>query len=336
MGPGIFAVAAEMVEDRTVKPLRHWITFVKSSGYLVSLVLLVTFLGVIIFSRSLWNGMFHLIRINTGFAFLLCLATSFAAEFTLIQGDRHLNATVSSLTLFFQSSVSTLLALECVAYFRAITQGVIGGLAKAYAFIGWGLPTVLLGLTWFLHGNDIGTDPECFIGWESQTKFPQYSYMFGCSGVGITLSLITLLNIELPVMWKESAVEPLVTQTWGMAAGVTLNSMGVLFSYYYSMRDPDAEVKDFSGINWIFRTWSGLFCFVCLGLASEPFKNALIGQARKKANLLSILSEITEDSAKIRSPDSSIDEEFDKIDDDNESVSSGSEVSSDSLDEESN
>ena len=39
---------------------------------------------------------------------------------------------------------------------------------------------------------------------------------------------------------KESAVEPLVTQTWGMAAGVTLNSMGVLFSYYYSMRDPDA------------------------------------------------------------------------------------------------
>ena len=80
---------------------------------------------------------------------------------------------------------------------RAITQGVIGGLAKAYAFIGWGLPTVLLGLTWFLHGNDIGTDPECFIGWESQTKFPQYSYMFGCSGVGITLSLITLLNIEV-------------------------------------------------------------------------------------------------------------------------------------------
>ena len=39
---------------------------------------------------------------------------------------------------------------------------------------------------------------------------------------------------------KESAVELLVTQTWGMAAGVTLNSMGVLFSYYYSMRDPDA------------------------------------------------------------------------------------------------
>ena len=49
--PGIFAVAAEMVEVRTVKPLRHWITFVKSSGYLVSLVLLITFLGVIIFSR---------------------------------------------------------------------------------------------------------------------------------------------------------------------------------------------------------------------------------------------------------------------------------------------
>ena len=84
----------------------------------------------------------------------------------------------------------------------------IGGLAKAYAFIGWGLPTVLLGLTWFLHGNDIGTDPECYIGWESQTKFPQYSYMFGCSGVGITLSLITLLNIEVMSFLLEVEVLP--------------------------------------------------------------------------------------------------------------------------------
>ena len=48
------------------------------------------------------------------------------------------------------------------------------------------------------------------------------------------------LSFQLPVIRKESAVEPLVTQTWGMAAGVTLNSMGVLFSYYYSMRDPNA------------------------------------------------------------------------------------------------
>ena len=54
-----------------------------------------------------------------------------------------------------------------------------------------------------------------------------------------------------------------------------------------------------------------------------------------QANLLSILSEITGDSAKIRSSESSIDEEFDNIDDDNESVSSGSEVSSDSLDQDS-
>ena len=140
------------------------------------------------------------------------------------------------------------------------------------------------------------------------------------------LSLITLLNIEYPVVRKESAVDPLVSQTWGMATGGTLNSMGVLWTYFYSMRTTDVELKDYSGIYWIFRTWSGLFVFVCLGLASKPFKAALLGQVKNNANLASILSNLT-DPVRSRKDDS----DFEDIDDE---VSSDSDISSDSLDEE--
>ena len=101
------------------------------------------------------------------------------------QNDRHANAAVSSLLLYLYASAATLLTLECLAYFRAITRGVIGGLAKAYACLGWGIPVILLGLTWFLYGNDIGTDPECFIGWEAQTKLPNFAYSFACSAVSM-------------------------------------------------------------------------------------------------------------------------------------------------------
>ena len=48
-----------------------------------------------------------------------------------LQDDRHTNAAVSSLLLYFYSSAATLLMLECMAYFKAITAGIIGGLAKA-------------------------------------------------------------------------------------------------------------------------------------------------------------------------------------------------------------
>ena len=109
---------------------------------------------------------------------------------------------MSSLLLYLYASVDTLLTLECLAYFRAITRGVIGGLAKAYACLGWGIPVILLGLTWFLYGNDIGTDPECFIGWEAQTKLPNFAYSFTCSAVSTYVNTVGVTSSgSLHVKW---------------------------------------------------------------------------------------------------------------------------------------
>ena len=47
---------------------------------------------------------------------------------------------------------------------------------RAYIPLGWGSGFIGLGLTWFLHGSDIGTDPDVFIGWENETKMP-FFYM---------------------------------------------------------------------------------------------------------------------------------------------------------------
>ena len=58
---------------------------------------------------------------------------------------------------------------------------------------------------------------------------------------------------------------------------------------------PDTEMKDFTAIYGIFRSWSGLMSFICLGLASSGFRNALIGKARNQAHLMAILKYLEDD-----------------------------------------
>lgn len=53
---------------------------------------------------------------------------------------------------------------------RAITSGIIGGKTLGYIFLAYGIPFLNVGITYYLHGEDYGTDPRAFIGWLNETK----------------------------------------------------------------------------------------------------------------------------------------------------------------------
>lgn len=168
---GTYALAAEKIERPEGKNDFTWLLVSRYIGFSVSIVSLLIFVIVIVVSRHLWE-MFHLMRLNTGICYLLAMLFHFLAELEAIREDRHINAACSSLILFFYLSGSYFQLLEAFAEFRAITAGIVGGKTMAYIPLGWGAGFIGLGLTWYLYGSDIGTDPNVFIGWENETKMP--------------------------------------------------------------------------------------------------------------------------------------------------------------------
>ena len=69
-------------------------------------------------------------------------------------------------------------------HLRAVTVGVIGGKTRAYLPMAYGVSTFNLGLTFFLDaGDDYGTDPRGFIGWEDQTKTVFFMGVLSMTGV---------------------------------------------------------------------------------------------------------------------------------------------------------
>ena len=172
---GTYALAAEKIVKPEAKPRFDWLLVGRYVGFCVSLISLTIFCSVICLSKHLWE-MFHLMRLNTGICYWVAMLVHFISEVRVIQEERHANAAISSLILFFYLCGSYFQFLEAFAEFRAITGGIIGGKTWAYIPLGWGSGFIGLGLTWFMYGSDIGTDPDVFIGWENETKMP-FFYM---------------------------------------------------------------------------------------------------------------------------------------------------------------
>ena len=179
---GTFALAAEKIEKPEAKARFPWLLVARYIGFGISLLSLSIFVLVICVSPHLWE-MFHLMRLNTGICYWAAMFFHFLSEAPFIQEDRHANAAVSSLILFFYLSGSYFQFLEAFAEFRAITGGIIGGKTWAYIPLGWGAGLIGLGLTWYQHGSDVGTDPDVFIGWENDTKMPFFIMNYVALGV---------------------------------------------------------------------------------------------------------------------------------------------------------
>ena len=55
----------------------------------------------------------------------------------------------------------------------------IEGKTWAYIPIGYGIPFINVGLTFFCYGGDYGTEPWAFLGWQNDTKMIFFYNMIG-------------------------------------------------------------------------------------------------------------------------------------------------------------
>jgi len=271
---GTYALAAEKIEQPEGKEDFTWLQVSRYIGFCVSLLSLAIFIIIIAANRHLWE-MFHLIRLNTGIAYFFALLFHFISEVPAIREDRHNNATFSSLILFFYLCGSYFQLMEAFAEFRAITGGIIGGKTIAYIPLGWGPGFIGLGVTWYLYGADVGTDPNVFIGWENETKIPFLSMNYFALGGALLLSAVVIFNASTPQTRKEGVVEDLQAQGQGLAITNFLFVMVWMFAYPAFIKFPGQEMRDFYPVFSIFNAWMGLIILIFLGFSSKRVRHVM-------------------------------------------------------------
>merc|ERR1719228_2574239 len=141
--------------------------------------------------------------------------------------------------------------------------------------IGWGAGLIGLGVTWFLYGHDVGTDPDVFIGWENETKMPFFYMNYLALWTGLVLSAVVIFNASTPQTRKEDVVEDLQVQGQGLAITNFLFVMVWVFAYPAYIKFPRKEMRDFYPVFTLFNAWMGLVIFIFLGLSSKRFRFVL-------------------------------------------------------------
>ena len=224
---GTYALAAEKIEQPEGKEDYTWLMVVRYIGFSVSLICLTVFILIIACNKHLWE-MFHLIRLNTGICYFLALFFHFLSELEVIREDRHNNAAFSSLILFFYLCGSYFQLMEAFAEFRAITGGIIGGKTACYIPLGWGPGFIGLGLTWYLYGTDVGTDPNVFIGWENETKMP--FLIMNYFALGVSVVCINFIK-NLYLLMKKMYFLLSILYCWGFVVISSSNTPLILIKW---------------------------------------------------------------------------------------------------------
>ncbi len=224
--------------------------------------------------------MFHLLRLNTASAVLISAVLQWVSESQGIRDDRNMNELFSMLKQYWFLATAHFLFSESAATFRAVTAGIIGGKTWSYLSLAYGIPFVNLGITLYLHGDNYGTDPRAFIGWLNETKSTFFYGILPCVTISVILVLIILINTATPQTRKDSVMEQLATQAYGLSVVVFLHAITWVFAYPAFNHFPDYDLANFYPIFAILDAWTGAFVFCLLGLSSRKFRGAMFGQAR--------------------------------------------------------
>ncbi|TRY61634.1 hypothetical protein TCAL_09264 [Tigriopus californicus] len=283
---GIYAIVAEIEDVPHAEDDETWLNIVKFIGYAVSIILLLIFIGVVLSSTYLWE-MFHLIAVNMAFCLLFGHIFMLISEVNGIRDDRDSCSAIGLLILFFYSGLSVFITMECYAMFKAIISGIIGGHTRTYLCFGYGVPLFHMGLSIYLHLQEMGTDPRCMVGWANEVKEAFYIPVAIFGILSVFLITIIVCNINTPAMRKESMVEELGSLAKGLGMFVLLYGLTWSWFPFAYMRFPTHEFPDFYPAFQVMNAFMGMFFFVFIGLMSNRFRTALTGGIlmRRKALL---------------------------------------------------
>lgn len=231
--------------------------------------------------------MFHLIAVNMAFSLLFGHIFMLISELDAVRDDRDACSAIGLLILFFYSALSVFITMECYAMFKAIISGIIGGHTRTYLCFGYGVPLLHIGVSIFIHLQEMGTDPRCMVGWANEVKEAFYIPVAIFGILSVFLVLVMVCNINTPAMRKESMVEELGSLAKGLGVFVLLYALTWSWFPFAYMRFPTQEFPDFYPAFQVMNSFMGMFFFVFIGLMSNRFRTALTGGIlmRRKALL---------------------------------------------------
>ena len=197
---GSYAVIAELAEAPAYPEQWEWLDIVCNVGYGLSLFSLVLFVVGILLRSEIRSDMFFILRCHFAIYLMVAIGAMVSADLMDLN-DRHLNMIISGIKYFsFQTAAGTLLC-DSYAMFRAVTVGVIGGKTWAYLPLAFGQPFLSFGATLYRHGQDFGSDPRAFVGWENETKFIFFYSMVPMTAVSNHSPNLVFWSVEISRLW---------------------------------------------------------------------------------------------------------------------------------------
>ncbi len=271
---GAIAVVREMSEPFEVFDKCDLEAIVKYVGLGLTFILLILFVVLVISKKSI-NDMFHSVRIHVCLTWMCAMVCHILSDLESIRKGEHSNLYISLLMIYFYTSWTTWVACEAHAIFKALTGGIISGRAKVYLPFGYGTPFSIIGVLFILYADELGTDPRCFLAWDTRTKELYFYYMFVLSIICIVIALIVLFNLARPQTKRKSVVQDLVSQGKGTILVCFVTFIFWILAFVAYIRTAESELPSIYCEFLLVLGWMGPVLFLGYGLMSSRFRNGM-------------------------------------------------------------
>jgi len=282
---GTFAILAELVEEPRMDDEMSWLTVCKIMGYITSVISLVIFILMIQLSSYLWEQ-FNILHMNLSLAIIIGHVCMLVADLEVIKEDRHICTIIGCLIQFSYTAAAVLLTAETHACFKAITSGLVGGRAVMYLPFCWGIPFIILGYDVFVNLKEMGTDPQCMVGWDNFVKWHLFSPIITAAGISLVLMFIVLCNLPNSAVRKTSIIEELSSVAGGLLLTVFLFATTWAFGVLAYIKTPDIALPDFYPVFQVLNSWSGVTTFLFLGVSSTRFRTVIQGDVLNRKDAI--------------------------------------------------
>ena len=279
---GAIGVVKELTEKYKLagKKCTTMFRLVKYAGIGVSILLALVFIIACITSKHIWD-MFHVLRLNAFLCWIFGASMHIATDFAKVRDDPHINMLVGLVMIYFYSATVTWVTCEAHATFKAFTSGIISARNKVYYPFAYGTPFIPLGVLLIFFNDNLGTEPRCFIAWDTMTKVVFFIYLLVVTFIGVSLSVVVMFNMAKPQTKRKNVIPDLESQAKGTIAATILMLVFWSFGAYNYIRPQQSEMPDLYCEFSMALGWLGVNLFVFYGIWSKRFRKGISGQYAK-------------------------------------------------------
>nr|XP_042907528.1 adhesion G-protein coupled receptor D1 [Parasteatoda tepidariorum] len=298
---GTYAIMSKLKQPFDIPPEPEWVKLAKWICYGLSFAMLIFYIAVILFKRTL-HEQFHIIRLNLAVAALGGLVSFFLSPFFYEEEENC--RILSILVHFFYTATGAWLTAESSALFSGLVNGSFGGMFTFHLLIGWVIPGGMIGGC-FMVVRNYGYDYRCLVGPTAGMRWLLVSPILISTMLALVFATLTCVNYGTPAVKKTVIVNELSSAT---RANLIVSVLFLctwlcgVFALVDLGFDGD-EIPTFNPIFQILNACLGIFIVALIGFSSKHFRYCLCHSTknRTKTKAINLDPFDVHDKAKINS-----------------------------------